>query len=103
MSRSIKRILYTLTFIVVLLGGLLFFAKNNQTLEFNYIVDTVELPFSLVMLASLGLGVVLGLLATVPLILQLHHRNASLKKRIKKTEKEVDNLRVLPMKDPHQF
>ena len=101
MSHSIKRILYTILFIIVLIGGLLFFVKNNQTVEFNYLIGTIELPFPLMLLASLGLGAILGILATAPLLLRLKHRNSKLEKRIKMTKKEVDNLRVLPVKNPH--
>lgn len=101
MSHSLKRILYFSVFIVVLLLGLLFFVKNNQTVELNYIIGTTELPVSLLLLACLSLGALLGILATVPMLLRIRLQKSRLEKQIKMTEKEVNNLRVLPVKHPH--
>lgn len=100
MSHALKRMLYIGVFIISLLVGLLFFVKNNQTVEFNYIFNSVELPVSLLLLASLCLGVLLGILAIIPVFLKVKYQKSRLEKQIKMTEKEVKNLRVLPVKSP---
>ena len=101
MSHALKRILYISVFIIVLLVGLLFYVKNNQTVELNYIIGTTELPVSLLLLACLSLGALLGILATIPMLLRIRHQKSRLEKQVKMTEKEVNNLRVLPVKHPH--
>lgn len=99
MSRYVKRILYSILFIVVLIAGLLFFVKNNQVVEFNYIAGIKELPVSFLLFASLCLGVLLGLAASLPVILRLKQDKARLRKQISVTEKEINNLRVLPVRN----
>jgi uncharacterized integral membrane protein len=96
MAQSIKRIIYTSLFIIVLISGLLFFVKNNQIQEFNYLIGIVELPLSILLLASLGIGTLLGIAATFPLILRLNHQKSSLAKQVKLSEKEINNLRSFP-------
>ena len=101
MSRFIKRIIYAIIFIVVLIMGLLFFIKNNQVMEFNYIVGSKELPVSFLLFASLCMGILLGLVALLPVIVRLKQKNIKLEKQIRITEKEINNLRVLPVRNKH--
>lgn len=101
MSQIIKRLLTISVFVVVLVTGLLFFIKNNQRIEFNYLLGSVELPVSLVLLLSLCAGVLLGLAASVPVVLRLRRQKLKLQKQIRNTETEINNLRVLPIREPH--
>jgi len=99
MSQFIKRVLYSILFIVVLITGLLFFVKNNQVVEFNYITGIKELPVSLLLFASLCMGVLLGLAASIPVIIRLRQQKLKLERQIRVTEKEINNLRVLPVRN----
>ena len=99
MTRIIRRIVYFLLFVIVLFGGLLFFLKNDQVTTFNYITGSIDLPLSLLLLASLFLGVVLGILASLPLLVHLKREKSRLENRVKMAVREVNNLRVLPVKD----
>ena len=101
MPHTLKRFLYVSIFIIVLIVGLLFFVKNNQPVEFHYIAGSKELPVSMLMLGTLCLGVILGVLALLPMLIKARHQKAKLEKQIKMTEKEVNNLRVMPVKNPH--
>ncbi len=99
MSQLIKRIVYVGTFIIVLLFGLILFSKNNQLLTFDYLVGNRELSLAWLLFLSLCLGVILGMLACLPMLVRLKCDKRKLKKLVKVTEKEVNNLRVMPMKD----
>ena len=99
MSQSIRQILYACLFIIILIAGLVFFVKNSQELEFNYVVGSVTLPLSLLILLSLLAGVLLGLLAVTPALLRQRRRIARLEKQAQMVEKEINNLRVMPVKD----
>ena len=101
MVQSFKRIVYTILFIIILVSGLLFFVKNNQVEEFDYIIGSKELPLSILLLASLVTGAILGILATVPLILRLNHQKKRLEKQVKLSEKEINNLRTLPSRQSY--
>ena len=99
MSQSIKQIIYACLFIIVLIAGLVFFVKNSQALEFNYVIGTITLPMSLLILLVLLAGVILGWLSMLPLLLRQRRRIGRLEKQARLVEKEVDNLRVMPVKD----
>ena len=99
MSQSIKKIIYACLFIIVLIAGLVFFLKNSQELEFNYVIGTISLPLSLLILLVLLAGVILGWLSMLPLLLRQRRRIGKLEKQARLVEKEVNNLRVMPVKD----
>jgi putative membrane protein len=101
MSQLIKRIVYIGTFIIVLLLGLILFSKNNQLLTFDYLIGNRELSLAWLLFLSLCLGAILGMLACLPMLIRLKRDKRKLKKLVKNTEKEVNNLRVMPMKDTH--
>ena len=95
MSRIAKLIL---VFFVLLLG-LVFHLKNNQLIELNYYLGTIELSLSLLVVLVLCVGAFLGVLASLPIIVSLKRKQMKLKKQIDNSEKEINNLRVLPIKD----
>ncbi|MGH8120396.1 MAG: LapA family protein [Gammaproteobacteria bacterium] len=99
MRQSFRKILYACLFIVILLAGIVFFVQNSQELEFNYVIGTITLPLSLLILLSLCAGAMLGMLAMVPLVLRQRRRMAGLVKQAQMAEKEINNLRVIPVKD----
>ncbi|HKK16939.1 MAG TPA: LapA family protein [Gammaproteobacteria bacterium] len=101
MSQLLKRIIYTSLFIIVLLAGVLFFARNNHPVSLDYVLGNVEWPVSVVLFTSLFAGAVLGVLATIPMILRLKHQNSKLQRQVKVSEKEINNLRILPAKQSH--
>lgn len=101
MSQLLKRIIYTALFIVILLAGVLFFARNNEAVSLDYVFGSVQWPVSVVLLASLFSGAILGVLAMIPVILHLKHQNSKLQRQVKVSEKEINNLRILPAKQPH--
>jgi putative membrane protein len=53
----------------------------------------------LVIVLTLCIGALLGVLASLPMILKLKHENTRLVRQVKMTEKEINNLRVIPVKD----
>lgn len=99
MSQLIKKILYISLFVVTLVIALLFIVKNYQILEFNYILGVIELPLSMLMLIGFIFGLVIGILAMLPMIFRLKYTQNRLKKQIRINEKEITNLRVMPARD----
>ena len=94
-----SRIAKLLLLFAVLLLGLVFHLKNNQQIELNYYLGTVELSLSLLIALTLCLGSVLGIVASLPLVIKLKRQQLKLNKQVQNTEKEINNLRVLPVKD----
>lgn len=95
MSRIAKLILV----FAILLFGLAFHLKNNQLIELDYYIGALEMPLSLLVVLVLCLGAILGVLSSLPVIIKLKRQKMKLDKQIKNTEKEINNLRVLPVKD----
>jgi Protein of unknown function (DUF1049). len=50
MMQSIKRIIYACLFVSALVVTLLFFVKNNQVLELDYILGTAGMPLPVLVL-----------------------------------------------------
>lgn len=99
MSQSIKKYLSIILFLLIFVVSLAFFLKNNQVITFNYLIASQEFSLSFLLFISLSIGALLGVLAWLPKIFSLKHRITRLEKQAKLSEKELDNLRVLPMKD----
>lgn len=97
MSRLLKLSLVLVVFLI----GLAFHLRNDQFVNFNYYLGSFDLPFSFFMVLALGLGAVLGVLACMPLVLTLKRENMKLSKQASLAAREIDNLRVIPVKDSH--
>ena len=80
----------------VLLFGLAFHIRNHQLVTLNYYVSEVQLSFSVIILIAISIGVLLGILASVPIIIRTRQRNSRLEKKIKDTEKKINKFRVMP-------
>lgn len=101
MSSTLKKIILLTVVIVVFIIGLAFYLRNDQQIAVDYFLGNLELSFSVWLLIILVLGVLLGWLTSLPVIIKLKRQNSRLSRQIKVTEKEINNLRVLPVKDTH--
>ncbi len=95
MSRLMK---LSLVFIVFLIG-LAFHLRNDQFVQFNYYLGSFDLPLSFMMVLALGCGALLGVLACMPLVIRLKRENMKLSKQASLAAREINNLRVIPVKD----
>ncbi len=95
MSRIAKLIIV----FAILLSGLAFHLKNNQFIELNYYAGVLNIPLSWLVVIVLFIGAMLGVLASLPMIIQLKQKNIKLERQKKNSEKEINNLRVMPIKD----
>ena len=85
--------------IFLLLLGLAFHVKNHQLVTLNYYVGEIQLSFSIVIVLAVCVGVLLGVLASIPIIIRNKQLNNRLKKEIEHREKEINNYRITPTKD----
>jgi putative membrane protein len=94
------RILGLTFFLLVVAVGVAFAVLNAAPVTLNfYYFETVEVPLSLTLVVSLALGAVLGVIAGLGAIVRLKRENGKLRKEVKLAEKEVMNLRNIPIKD----
>ncbi|MGB1799424.1 MAG: LapA family protein, partial [Gammaproteobacteria bacterium] len=59
----------------------------------------LDMPLSWLVVIMLFIGAMLGVLASLPMIIKLKQQKLKLERQIKSSEKEINNLRVMPVKD----
>ena len=95
------KILYIGFWLSLAIVGIVFAALNADSVTLNYHFGQIDLPVSLVVAMALLMGACLGALASLGVVLRTRHEMSRLKKRAEMTEKEVLNLRAIPLRDKH--
>ncbi len=93
------RILGLLILLVLVILGLSFAVLNSQVVQLNYYLGEAELPLAMVVVAALAVGAVCGLLASMGMVIRSRHEASVLRRKVRVVEKEVSNLRAIPLKD----
>lgn len=96
-----KRIFFIALFFIISAIGLSFALLNAETVMLKYYFGDFSAPLSLVMVMCLAFGAVLGVLSCFAMLVRSKRDLGKLNKSIKIAEKEVTNLRALPLKDKH--
>ena len=96
-----KRIVSFVVFFSIAIVAVSFAVLNVGEVELSYYLGSAKIPLSAIIVSSLAVGALLGLLASLGLILRLKRDVMRLQKSVKVAEKEVINLRALPIKDNH--
>lgn len=94
-----SRIILAVFLLVVLVFVLSFTVNNNHIVELNYYVGTVEVPLALLLVVTLSIGAILGFIASLRPLLSSRMEVARLKRSVKLSSQEVENLRSLPVKE----
>ncbi|WP_404377270.1 lipopolysaccharide assembly protein LapA domain-containing protein [Vreelandella aquamarina] len=98
--RWIKGLILAVILLVVLLVGILFAVNNQQAIGLNLI--WAELPavsLSVWLLATLAVGVIVGMLAMLGVYIRLKARLARSERHNKQQRKELDRLRTQGFKE----
>ena len=86
-------------FLFFLIVGAAFAILNAQMVRLDYYFSFIEIPLSIVLIAFMFLGALLGIFACSSLMLRLKHENNGLKREAKMAREEVKNLRTIPIRD----
>jgi lipopolysaccharide assembly protein A len=92
------RIFSYVILLLLMLLGITFAALNSTPVVFNYYLGTKHIALSLLLVFALGVGIIIGIIFTLFSVLKLKHENRRLRAKIKVAEKEVENLRSIPIK-----
>lgn len=95
MRRIIKLILIFLVAVVAVAFTLL----NSQSVKLDFYLGSIEIDLVIVILVCLAIGSALGVMAVLGKLISFKQELMRKDKKIKVTEKEVENLRSLPLKD----
>lgn len=94
-----KRIIYLILILVVTLITVTFTLLNSQPVKVNYYFGSYEIDLLIVVVICLVIGAFLGVMAALGKVFSLKQEMSRKDKKIKITEKELENLRSLPLKD----
>lgn len=91
---------YILLLLLILLG-ISFAILNAEPVSIHYYLGQRQLPLSLLLVLALTIGLIIGMMVSGIFYLKLKSENYRIKSRIKIAEKEIENLRAIPIQDPH--
>jgi uncharacterized integral membrane protein len=94
-----KALIYFIFILFAAVCAVVFTALNPDEVTVNLYYSRITLPFSLVVVASMFFGVLLGMLAGGLLALGRRREMRKLRKQLTNAEKELTNLRKIPIKD----
>lgn len=94
-----SRILIPILVLVVILLGIVFHLRNDQLVVLDYFLGSNEFYFSIWLVSAFATGAIVGMLSTVPIILKSKREKLQLQRTLKMNEKEINNLRAIPVKD----
>lgn len=92
------RIFSYIFLLIIMLFGITFATLNAEQVVFNYYFATKQISLALLLVFSFGIGILVGLIFTAISIFKAKAENHRLKSRLKIAEKEIENLRALPLK-----
>ena len=93
------RVLSYFLLLIIVLFGMTFATLNSESVTINYYFDQATLPLSLLLVLVFALGCLIGMLVGFWLLIKAKLINYRLKQRLNLAEKEVDNLRAIPLQD----
>ena len=95
-----KRILYGLLAVVVVLVGVTFSYKNAQLVELHYYFGIHwKTPLAFMLLTAVTLGIVIGILASLGMVARMQRQITGMRRDNRQLEQELHNLRALPIRD----
>ncbi len=94
-----RALIYFVFILLAAIAAVVFTALNPGDVTVNLYFRQLTLPFSLVVVASMFFGVLLGMLAGGVVALGRRRELRRLRKQLALAEKELSNLRKLPLRD----
>ncbi len=95
------RIISYVLLLALIILGMSFAILNSGTVVINYYLGHRSFPLSLVLVFTFSGGALLGILIGGWLVVKIKVKNYRLRQRLKLAEKEIENLRAIPLQDAH--
>lgn len=95
------RIFMVLFYLLLIVAGVSFSVLNAKMVDINLYYKTFSLPIPLLLVVVFAVGLVWGLVFFLFRYLRLKMAYARLKEQLMLSEKEVKNLRSIPLQDQH--
>jgi putative membrane protein len=95
------RIIYLFLFLMLVIFGIVFAALNAEQVKLNYYFGSKDVALSLILVLAMIVGALLGVIASASMIISNRREVVKLRKSVQLAEKEVANLRAIPIRDDH--
>lgn len=96
-----KRLIFFLLLICLAALGIGFAVLNAGDVELNYYLGSLSIPLAMLVVGSLFVGAFLGGMICSGMVLMQRRENSKLRRRMENCEKELKNLRQIPIKEHH--
>jgi len=93
------RILSYILLLLIVLFGVTFATLNSETVTINYYLGQDSMPLSLLLVLVFALGALLGMGIGAWFVIKGKLRIRRLRQRLALAQKEVENLRAIPLQD----
>lgn len=96
---NIVRIISYFFILIIVLFGMTFATLNSESVTINYYFSQSTLPLSLLLVLVFALGCLIGMIVGFWLLIKSKFQNYRLQQRLSLAEKEIENLRAIPIQD----
>lgn len=95
------RIISFVLLLIIILIGITFATLNSNIVTVHYYIGQRDMALSLLLVSVFATGCLLGILVMLWLLIKTKMKNYQLNHRLKLAEREVANLRAIPIQDKH--
>lgn len=95
------RVLMLIIYLLLIILGVSFAALNADSVQVNFYFKTLSMPISVLIAMMVGVGILIGFLLFIARYWRLKIECRKMKNQLKLTEKEIKNLRSIPLQDQH--
>lgn len=93
------RIVSYVLLLIIVLFGMTFATLNSESVTINYYLNQSTLPLSLLLVLVFALGCLIGMVVGLWMLFKTKVLNYRLRQRLHLAEKEIENLRAIPLQD----
>lgn len=93
------RIISYIFLFIILLFGMTFAALNSESVTVNYYLGQSSLPLSLLLVLVFAAGCLIGMIVGIWLLIKSKMINYRIRQKLALAEKEIENLRAIPLQD----
>lgn len=93
------RIISYFFLLAIIIFGMTFATLNSESVTVNYYFDQSTLPLSLLLVIVFAMGCLIGMIVGFWLVLKAKIQNYRMKQKLSLAEKEIENLRAIPLQD----
>lgn len=93
------RIISYFFMLAIIIFGVSFASLNSESVTINYYFNQSTLPLSLLLVIVFSFGCLLGITVGLWLVIKAKLKNYRLRHKLTLAEKEIANLRAIPLQD----